>query len=434
MPFFTPPGKKFGDFHLVEREGWLYCIFIQASEKQRDEVGEAGNSYGLARSRDCFRWEYLGTVKEPGKKGSWDDLSLWAMHVLEERDRYLMAYSAVGKGGGDPHASQQVGFAESQDLRSWRDLSDGPLISSSMTSPYYYPSSVHKFCFRDPVLYRDGSRYHCLLAAKDASRHYERSGCVALFSSRDGLKWSVRKPLFSPGRYWEVETPHVYKVDGTWVLIFGEYTNGLNMRYATSDSFTGPYEEDSLNELTPSQCYAGRIFNWQGTYLFFHWTRDRRAGKKATYFAPPKFLVRRGGRFFLMHHQGLDVYFAEASSVSSLLRKARSSSSGRARLSLEVVDKVRLEVSATDRRYGRVVELSRCAHGLSVRDFDRDDQVNELRTIPLPLSGSWSCDLFLDGRFLEVYVDGYFAHSGVLERSPDRVKGLSVYVDGEKKG
>ena len=70
---------------------------------------------------------------------------------------------------------------------------------------------------------------------------------------------------------------------------------------------------------------------------------------------------------------------------------------------------------------------------MSVRDFDRHDQVNELRTIPCLLSKKWSCDLFLDGRFLEVYVDGYFAHSGVLEKSSDRVKGLSVYVDGEEK-
>ena len=309
MVFFQPSGRRLGDFEIVVKEGNLWCMFIDRDKKHMVPESAVGNNYGLAVSADGFSWNYLGSVFEG--KSEWNKGSLWAMGVFNKGNEFYMMYSAVETLKGKHHYMQQVGVAVSKDLKKWKDK--GIAINNEMTKEVYSPKGVGKFCWRDPYVFKVDADYYCLLAARDVKKKFEKSGCIALLKSKDLKNWETLGPLFSPGKYDEIEVPSLYELDGRWFLLFGVCKDEIyNMKYAIGESALGPFKEMDGNDLLPTNCYIGKIVDFEGQKLLFHWVRSREGGRVETYLAPPKVVEVKGEVLLLRKHPALEKYWEGA--------------------------------------------------------------------------------------------------------------------------
>jgi len=415
MVFFAPETMKFGDFDLIEHDGKLFCIFIQRSKTKITPPDEKGNTYGLAVSEDGLSWNDMGPVKKPGNPGAWNSGSLWAMSLLKHKGRFAMVYSAVPIVNGDAHSNQQMGLAFSDDLEHWEDHENNPVITNDDTGEYYYSKYIHKFCWRDPNIYEADGKFYCIFAAKDRKRPYEQSGCIALFESEDLIKWTAKPPLFSLGNHWEIETPHIYRIGDLWYLIFGNYHHGMSMSFAVSREFLGPYHEPHLNTFAPAMCYAARLIHFKGQYLFYHWIRDKIRGKKQTYLAPPKIVEADSGHIWLRKHPMMDDLFPKMTGNNILAGVSRMTKR-RCRLN-KIMSNIGFHITIKGRNedYRKNIFFNTAAGGLSVRDFTFDSMVNDLRTLDIPLSDNNAIDIFVEDRFMEVYVNDYFVYATIME-------------------
>lgn len=95
-------------------------------------TGECVSATGLAVSHDLDRWEYLGTVFQPGASG-WDRYCRRINSVLPHNGRYYGFYD--GSASHRENYEERCGLAVSDDLRTWRCLTpDGPLVTSPFAS------------------------------------------------------------------------------------------------------------------------------------------------------------------------------------------------------------------------------------------------------------------------------------------------------------
>jgi hypothetical protein len=351
-------------------------------------------------------------------------MSLWAMQVFEKDGEYLMIYSAISTAGNGSlrHPTQQFGMARSKDLRHWEAFDSNPVLKNTETGKYYYPKAFHRFCWRDANLFKVSDSYYCILAARDVDTPREISGCTALLKTDDFTRWEALPPLFSPGKYNEVETPHIQEIGGKWVLIFGENAHSMSMRFALSDSMLEGNAEPMLNVFTPAHCYAGMMIQRDGAWYFYHWMMDSVKGtkKRYRYMTPPKLVELKQDFVFLRKHPGLDDFFSEISG-DDVLAGVAGASENRAVVRKKVEgDEVHIRIRSANERYSRNVFFTKTKHGLSVRDLTLNDRFNESRTIPLQLNGVL-LEVFFEDVFMEVYADGYLVYSIVLE---DKFSGL----------
>lgn len=423
--YFSPKNKRLGDFYLVQKDGKIYCIFIEnkRSEIKKDQA-ITENSYGLACSEDGIKWKYTGRIKEPSRS-RWDNKSLWAMDILREKDKYLMLYSALGKTKGDPLSTQQIGLSSSSDLKSWKDVQKEPVITDQQTGKHYYPKNIQKFCWRDPEIIKAKNKYYCLIAAKDKNLPFGLSGCVGLLKSKDLKSWQTLPPIFSPGRYWEIETPHIYKIKGAYYLIFGEYVDGTSMRFATSKSLFGNYTEPRLNTFTPAMCYAGRIIKHNNKNLFYHWIRDKYSNKKESYLSPPKTIEIKNNILFLKKYSEIDKYFKlipEKNLLAGIKKYNRVKTIKKTRASNIVI-----KIVTENKEYSRIVSLTNTKQGISIRDYDSMYKVNDLRTIPIKPK-ILNIETYAENKFLEIYINGYFAYAVIMESNVKNVKKFNSSV------
>jgi len=373
--FFAPEKKKFGDFDLIEKDNKIYCIFIE-NERIGERINKKGNDYGLATSKDEITWEYQGTIfkaKENNVK------MLWAMNIFKENDYYLF-YSSV-KDTKDMHTSQQVGFAKSKDLINWENK--GIIITNKDTADTYYPNNIRKFCWRDPQISKIDNTYYCTLAAKDKKEDYRKSGCVALLKSNNLKDWETLKPLFKSKNYWEIETPHIYKIENKYYLLFGTYTNEYSMSFAVSDAFLGEYKEPKNNIFTPPYCYAGRIIKFKNKYLFYHWLRDGNFGKPETYLAPPKIIEIKDNYIFLKKHP----------KIKPQKKKEFNNN--------------RIKIKTKNQNYSRTIEITKTKEGVEIKE-DKKVRI-------LPIKTAKTLEILREDKFMEVYLDNYFVYSVIME-------------------
>lgn len=434
MPLFFSPEKLWiSDLEIYHHNGIFHTIFIQ---NLKDTDGNAytgagnGDTYGLATSEDGFNWQYQGTIFQPGlaQNSRWNHGSLWAKSVFEEDGKFFLFYSAVSDQTTDPHPWQQVGLAESDDLKQWIPVQDGPIISLEQTYPHYLPSTMSKFCWRDPIVYQQDGYYYCTLAAKDSNKTFERSGCIALLRSKDKVTWETLPPLYSPGVYWEVETPQIAEVDGKHFLIYGTYTNKRSMRFAYSENgLLGPFC-DTPHIFTPAGCYAGRIRQVGEHTYFYHWIMNMKIGRNTRVISPPKILKREGNELFVLKHPNLNDHYPKERTADDILQHLKQQPHQRGRFVLAFSDQAQIGIRGNDPSFDQNMLIDKTAHGLSLRNFGLYPELDliDLRTLPIPLTDSMKLELYFEGAHLEVYVNDYLAFTHVLAESLDALNWIEA--------
>lgn len=242
---WSPAAHGMGDPTIV-RVGEEYHLFSEMAPLEVEPGSSGIRVVGHAVSRDLFHWEELPVALECGPAGSFDADNIYHMDVLIHEGTWFMFYTGLDIAG--PGQRQAIGLATSPDGITWTKHPGNPVLRAD---PRWYEPSIPReatyqekdfgrLWFRDPVVVRDreNDRWVMLVVARDASRHPDVRGCLALATSDDLLHWQPRPPVFSTGRFHTIETPSVFERDGRWYLIYMTHP-GWGPPVQSSD----PYQE-----------------------------------------------------------------------------------------------------------------------------------------------------------------------------------------------
>ncbi|MGK5084895.1 DUF2961 domain-containing protein [Bdellovibrionota bacterium FG-1] len=163
------------------------------------------------------------------KDASIGEHHLWAPHIIQEGDRYLMAYQS----GGIDNDQAQIRLATSSDLTHWARVGSEPLFTDICVA-------------RDPMIKKWGDLWTLYYTRCD-DIHSRRSG-VAYRTSLDLIHWSEPKmalvlsetpEMFNSGY---TESPFVFEKDGWYYLSVTSYPIEWNatMVYRSRSPFSFP--------------------------------------------------------------------------------------------------------------------------------------------------------------------------------------------------
>ncbi|MDQ3412871.1 MAG: hypothetical protein M3509_12225 [Chloroflexota bacterium] len=227
-----------------------------------------------AVTTDGLSWRGLPAALRTSDPGACDDDQIWTMSVTEHDGQYIMLYTALGK--AEDGQVQRTASAVSTDLFSWTKSDRNPVAAAD--SRWYEASrdDSGRVSWRDPKPVRHDGTYYAAVCAREKDGPFLRRGCVGLMTSTDLQTWEVRPPLFTPRRYWDLECPQVFTINGTFYLTAG-IMEDRTQRYWMATSITGPYlVPPDGGVLAPLGHYAGRLCTWQGRHLYLCWHRPGR--------------------------------------------------------------------------------------------------------------------------------------------------------------
>jgi beta-fructofuranosidase len=207
-------------------DGELYHLFFLKAPMSLGDPGlrHTNARVGHARSRDLVSWEVMPDALGPDPEG-WDDLAIWTGSVARGDDgRWRMYYTAISTRGGHVVKDQRIGVVESDDLTTWRRVTDRPVLE---VDTRWYKSldedPTASETWRDPLVVRDpgGEGWHMLVTARGLGAGRNDDGVVGHARSDDMLTWTTRPPLCETGAgFGQLEVLQVREVDGQPLLVF----------------------------------------------------------------------------------------------------------------------------------------------------------------------------------------------------------------------
>jgi beta-fructofuranosidase len=180
-----------------------------------------------------------------------------------------MLYTALSR--AEDGLVQRTGHATSIDLITWTKDERNPVAQADPRWYEHDPATTNMVSWRDPKPVLVEGTWHAAVNARENQGPMLRRGCVGHFTSTDFETWEVQPPLFAPGRFWDLECPQVFTIDGRWYLTAGMMEE-RTQRYWLGDSPTGPWvQPPDGGILAPKGHYAGRVANWKGQDIYMCW-------------------------------------------------------------------------------------------------------------------------------------------------------------------
>ncbi|MCS7223420.1 MAG: hypothetical protein NZ959_02500 [Armatimonadetes bacterium] len=253
---FRPMNRWVGDFIPFYWQNEYHLFYLPRAPEGR-------HCWGHLVSANLMDWQELPDALLPSNDPqSADGVGCWTGSVLHHAGTFHCFYTGFNP---QNRFSQTICRAISDDLIVWRKDSGNPLLVPD--ERWYEPSD-----WRDPFVFfneREGE-FWMLICARDKKAPFERRGCVALATSPDLSRWTVREPLWSGRVCWACECPDLFFLQHRWFLI---YSHGIT-RYRWADHLTGPWQTafpDSLDSefvAAAKTLFDGNraiLFGWVGT-------------------------------------------------------------------------------------------------------------------------------------------------------------------------
>ena len=184
----------------VLREGETYRMWFSWRPKK---------SIALVESRDGVTWSQPEIVLGPNDQTDWEN-DLNRPVVLKSGDGYKMWYTGQARG------KSWLGYAISQDGKSWKRMSDKPVLSAE--DPW---EKVAVMC--PHVIYDESAQLYRMWYS-GGEQH--EPNAIGYATSRDGLNWAKHQqnPIFRPDPKtdWEKERVTACQVirQGDWYVLF----------------------------------------------------------------------------------------------------------------------------------------------------------------------------------------------------------------------
>jgi beta-fructofuranosidase len=275
-----------------------------------------------AVSRDGLSWERVENALFISHPGHWDDDMLWTMSVSHDPHRqgaWRMFYTGLSM--GDRGRVQRVGMARSDDLYRWHKVvGDGfPLALDAAPYEHRLDQGRHWVSFRDPYYVRNEVGGYLLAAARVGHGPVIRRGCIALLEETEPDRFTLRAPLFYPGRYDDIEVPVPVRLDGRWYLL-GSIREDVKVHYWHAGSFEGPYLNFADNVLLPQGNYAARVCRVGERWLVWNFFFIGNVGDGQHLLPPPKELrADERGELYLATFDGFDQRVTRRRTAAELL-------------------------------------------------------------------------------------------------------------------
>lgn len=208
-------------FHVTPAVGWLndpngFCVYKGEYhlfyQYHPYDIHWGPMHWGHVKSRDLIRWETLPAALAPDEH--YDADGVFSGSAVELPDgRQLLMYTGVERKDNTPECRQTQCIAVGNGV-DYVKYENNPVISTDDI-----PEPCFARDFRDPKIWREEEE-DCYYAVAGV-RMADTSGAVALFTSKDGFRWSYVNILDRSsnqyGRMWEC--PDFFSIDGKSVLL-----------------------------------------------------------------------------------------------------------------------------------------------------------------------------------------------------------------------
>ena len=214
------PGHRPKDFAFVKKDGVYHLFYIRHNDAL--PLWATENDFGHSVSTDLHNWVRLPPVLGLDPQG-WDNLHVWAPHIVESNGLWWMFYTGVTDRPGY-HDTQRIGVAVSTDLMTWNRIYQEP-VWSTVDAPWaWWAPTRPRMAARDAFVMRHPNAagqwlmYYTATPADDTL-----SNVVGVARSTGDLgHWVDEKALWITHHSLtfniSTESPHLFEHDGTWFL------------------------------------------------------------------------------------------------------------------------------------------------------------------------------------------------------------------------
>lgn len=266
--FFEPVDGVAGDF-IPFYWNEEYHLFYLKDYRNREDHGE-GTPWFHIGTRDFVSFIDYGEALPRGGVED-QDLYVFTGCVLEHEGRFHIFYT-----GHNPHLravgkpEQAVMHATSPDLMTWTKDPANPILFAD-TDRY----EVHDW--RDPFIFwnDNAGEFWMLLAAREKHGPANRRGCIALVTSPNLERWTIRTPFWSPQLYFTHECPDLFQFGDSWYLVYSTFSERHVTHYRVSTSPDGPWFGLADDQLDSRAYYAAKTAGDGDRRFLFGWIPTR---------------------------------------------------------------------------------------------------------------------------------------------------------------
>ncbi len=260
------------DFTLVKKDGYYHLFYIRNNASLPADQTE--RDFGHAISNDLYHWAHLPPVLTTDL-GEWDNLHVWAPHIVHKDGLYWMMYTGVDRFPGEYVDTQMMGLAVSSDLMDWNRASYMPVFSAEQVPWAWWARLSPRPAFRDPFLMPDPAVPGDWLMYYTANLLPDTVDTVVGVARSHGdlTQWQDVKPIEITRKEFSfnplTESPHLFQHNGLWYL-FITTSSGQPLTFYTTPDPTGD---------RPVWTYRGRLRTMLGyDTSFFYASEHMRDG------------------------------------------------------------------------------------------------------------------------------------------------------------
>ncbi len=246
------------DFAFVKKDGVYHLFYIRHNDYLPPWATEI--DFGHAVSTDLHQWTQLPPVLGLDPYG-WDNLHVWAPHVVKWDGLWWMFYTGVSDDPGEFHSTQRIGAAVSHDLMTWNRILVAPVWSTQAAAWAWWAPRDGNMACRDPFVMPDPAapgRWLMYYTASPASDTLATVVGVARSPTGDPGEWVDEKSLWITHRSLTynviTESPHLFEHNGRWFMFITSNAGQALTFYVSSNPLGEPAE----------WTYRGRLRNMLG--------------------------------------------------------------------------------------------------------------------------------------------------------------------------
>ena len=228
--------------------GQTFIIYV------REQINNTMQAIFRGASNDGVHWNmYPSPVLTVGANGSWDSSVVFSPDVIWNGTGFLMYY--VGDGSG----FRQIGVAFSTDGIHWTKSAHNPVI---VHGPGVYDA---RFVRWPSVIYDNGVYKMWYTGETDVNATTPFLNTVEYATSTDGVHWTKYpgNPVFSgytdSSGYTSAMGPSVLKVNGTYLMAFGDFGNSIIGLATSTDGIHWSFSQLTGLLLTTSGWHNGTV-------------------------------------------------------------------------------------------------------------------------------------------------------------------------------
>ena len=274
--FFRPKDSYVGDVIPYYENAVYYLYFL--NDRRPTSVVADRTDWSLVTTTDFVNYEYHGTALPIGTMEEPDNCCYTGSIYKNGENDYHLFYTAQNSYNDrykvDGHPVQTIMHATSKDLIHWEKYPER----------FWGDGETYEILdWRDPFVFYNEKEacYNMLVTARKKSGSFRKGGCTLKCRSKNLFDWEIAEPFYDPERYYALECPDLFEMNGWWYLVFSTFTELFATHYRKARSIEGPWEEMVDDTWDARNCYAIKTAG-DGTHRYaFGWIPTRHGARDA---------------------------------------------------------------------------------------------------------------------------------------------------------